>query len=105
LPGSAAIIRKGFRKEIDSYSAFFENDHKTPTGLTGYLRERGINRVFCCGLALDFCVRFSAEDARAQGFETYVFEDACRAIDLDSSLNEALQAMQKSGVESITTTT
>lgn len=101
LPGAAVIIRKGFRREIDSYSAFFENDHKTPTGLSGYLRERGIQRVFCAGLALDFCVRFSAEDARAQGFETFVIEDACRAIDMDGSRNAAIDAMRKAGVQMI----
>lgn len=79
------VLRKGFRHEIDSYSAFFENDRRTPTGLTGYLRERGFTRVFCCGLAFDYCVRYSAEDATAQRFETFVIEDACRAIDLDGS--------------------
>ncbi len=79
------VIRKGFRSNIDSYSAFFENDKITPTGLTGYLRERGLTRVFCTGLAFDFCVRYSAEDARRQGFETFVIEDACRAIDMHGS--------------------
>jgi len=76
------VIRKGFRREVDSYSAFFENDRRTPTGLTGYLRERGFTRVFCCGLAFDYCVRYSAEDAMAQRFETVVVEDSCRAIDM-----------------------
>lgn len=93
------IIRKGFRPAIDSYSAFFENDQSTPTGLTGYLRERGIKRVFCCGLATDFCVRFSAEDAVKQGFETMVFAEACRAIDMDGSLAAAQAAMSAVGVE------
>lgn len=79
------VIRKGFRSDIDSYSAFFENDKVTPTGLTGYLRERGLTRVFCAGLAFDYCVRYSAEDAQKQRFETYVIEDACRAIDMDGS--------------------
>lgn len=79
------VIRKGFRSGIDSYSAFFENDRTTPTGLTGYLRERGLTRVFCVGLALDYCVRYSAQDAHSQGFETYVIEDACRAIDMQGS--------------------
>lgn len=92
------IIRKGYRKSIDSYSAFFENDQTTPTGLTGYLRERGIERVICCGLATDFCVRFSAEDARKQGFETIVIEEACRAIDMEGSLDAARTAMQNAGV-------
>ncbi len=92
------IIRKGYRTAIDSYSAFFENDQSTPTGLTGYLRERSIQRVFCCGLATDFCVRFSAEDARKQGLESVVLLDACRAIDMDGSLDAAMQAMKSSGV-------
>ncbi len=98
LPGAELIIRKGFRREIDSYSAFFENDRKTPTGLGGYLRERGFQRLFCVGLALDFCVRFSAEDARKQGFETIVVESACRGINLEGSLNAALQSMRQAGV-------
>lgn len=92
------IIRKGFRPQIDSYSAFFENDQTTPTGLTGYLNERGIKRVFCCGLATDFCVRFSAEDARKQGFDTVVIENACRAIDMEGSLAAATDSMQSAGV-------
>lgn len=92
------IIRKGYRRSIDSYSAFFENDKTTPTGLTGYLRERGIERVVCCGLATDFCVRFSAEDARKQGFATVVVEEACRAIDMDGSLAAAKTAMLDAGV-------
>ena len=92
------IIRKGYRRSIDSYSAFFENDKTTPTGLTGYLRERGIERVVCCGLATDFCVRFSAEDSRKQGFETVVIEEACRAINMDGSLDAARSAMQDAGV-------
>lgn len=79
------VIRKGFRRDIDSYSAFYENDRRTPTGLSGYLRERGFTRVVCAGLAFDYCVRYSAEDAKAQRFETVVVEDACRAIDLGGS--------------------
>ncbi len=98
VPGAEMVIRKGFRREIDSYSAFFENDQKTPTGLAGYLRERGFRRIFCVGLALDFCVRFSAEDARKQGFETIVVESACRGINLDGSLEAALQSMRRAGV-------
>ena len=92
-------IRKGFRQQIDSYSAFFENDHTTTTGLSGYLRERGIKRVFCVGLALDYCVRFSAEDARREGFETIVIEAACRGIDIDGSVDAARTAMRDAGVE------
>jgi nicotinamidase/pyrazinamidase len=76
------IIRKGFRKSIDSYSAFFENDHKTPTGLGGYLKERGFTKLICVGLAFDYCVRYSAEDAKALGFDVTVIEAATRAIDL-----------------------
>jgi len=79
------VIRKGFQREIDSYSAFFENDRETPTGLTGYLRERGFQRVVLAGLAFDYCVRYSAEDARRQGFKVVVIEDACRAIDLNGT--------------------
>lgn len=92
------VIRKGFRGQIDSYSAFFENDKSTPTGLTGYLRERGFTRIFACGLAFDFCVRFSAEDARTQGFECWVIDDACRAIDLDGSADDTRQAFAERGV-------
>ena len=85
IPHAELIIRKGFRKGIDSYSAFFENDHKTPTGLGGYLKERGFTHVTCVGLAFDFCVRYSAEDARTLGFDVDVIEAACRAIDLNGS--------------------
>lgn len=92
------IIRKGFRREIDSYSAFYENDHTTATGLSGYLRDRGLGRVYLCGLATDYCVQFSALDAVKEGFEAIVIEDACRAIDLDGSLATAMQAMTDAGV-------
>ena len=92
------IIRKGFRKQIDSYSAFAENDYRTPTGLAGYLRERDITRVFLCGLATDFCVRYSALDARAEGFDVNLIEDACRAIDLDGFLDAAMAEMAGAGV-------
>ena len=95
------VIRKGFRREIDSYSAFFENDHRTPTGLAGYLRERGISRVSLCGLATDFCVAFSALDAVAQGFSTSVVLDACRGIDLNGSLAAMMKRMQEAGVRLI----
>jgi nicotinamidase/pyrazinamidase len=87
LPQSELILRKGFRREIDSYSAFFENDRATPTGLAGYLRERGLTRVFLAGLAYDFCVGYSALDARRLGFEAIVIRDACRAIDLSGSVS------------------
>lgn len=92
------VVRKGFRRHIDSYSAFYENDRRTPTGLAGYLRERGFARVFICGLATDFCVAYSAEDARREGFDVTVIEDACRAIDLDGSLERAMAAMRAAGV-------
>ncbi len=80
------MIRKGIDRTIDSYSAFYENDRKTPTGLIGTLRERGLTRVFLAGLAFDFCVRYSAEDARREGFAVFVIEDACRGIDLNGSV-------------------
>lgn len=92
------IVRKGFQPHIDSYSAFYENDHITPTGLKGYLRERGVEKLHMAGLATDFCVRFSAVDAAKQGFKVTVHLDACRAIDLNGSLKEALEDMQNHGV-------
>ena len=92
------IIRKGFRPNIDSYSAFFENDHETPTGLEGYLRTRGIEELVMVGLATDFCVNFSAVDAAKLGFSVTVREDLCRAIDLDGSLAAARQGMSDVGV-------
>lgn len=92
------ILRKGFRSEIDSYSAFFENDHVTPTGLAGYLRDRGVTDLVFTGLALDFCVAWSAIDAAKLGFNARVLEGACRAIDLDGSLAAARVAMREAGV-------
>lgn len=92
------IVRKGFRREIDSYSAFYENDRVTPTGLGGYLRERALETVYLAGLATDFCVYHSALDACREGFETVVVEDACRAIDLEGSLGQALKTMTNAGV-------
>ena len=92
------IIRKGFRGDIDSYSAFFENDKTTPTGLTGYLRERGVDAVVLAGLATDFCVYYSAIDAVAQGFNATVLQDCSRAIDLDGSLSAAVDDMAAKGV-------
>ena len=96
------IIRKGFRTEIDSYSAFFDNDHKTSTGLGGYLKARGINSIYLCGLALDFCVYFSAIDWVKLDLEVNVIKDACRAIDLDGSLEMAINDMKNTGVNLIT---
>ncbi|WP_171175423.1 bifunctional nicotinamidase/pyrazinamidase [Ruegeria sp. HKCCD8929] len=93
------ILRKGFRTAIDSYSAFFENDHTTPTGLEGYLRTRGIDTLTLAGLATDFCVYYSAVDAAKLGFDVSVRMDACRAIDLDGSLAAAETAMRASGVK------
>jgi len=93
------IIRKGFRSAIDSYSAFFENDHKTATGLEGYLRERGVHELVMVGLATDFCVRFSAVDAAKLGFGVTVLEGACRAIDMDGSLQDARRDMLEYGVK------
>ena len=95
------IIRKGCRPDIDSYSAFYENDRTTPTGLAGYLRECGLRRLYLVGLATDFCVAYSAIDARREGFETLVLLEGCRAIDLDGSLARAQQEMQRAGVELI----
>lgn len=92
------IIRKGFRPEIDSYSAMFENDHETATGLEGYLRARGIKQLTLVGLALDFCVNFSAVDAAQRGFDVVVDKSACRGIDLDGSLEAALAGMAAAGV-------
>ena len=92
------IIRKGFRGAIDSYSAFYENDRRTPTGLAGYLRERGIKRVFLAGLATDYCVHYSALDARREGFDAVVIETGCRAIDLSGSLAAAWAGMNEAGV-------
>ena len=92
------IIRKGYNPAIDSYSAFFENDHKTPTGLEGYLKTRGITELTMVGLATDFCVNFSAVDAARLGFGVKVRQDLCRAIDLDGSLGAAHQGMQAAGV-------
>lgn len=93
------ILRKGFRRAIDSYSAFFENDRQTPTGLGGYLKERGLTRVFLAGLAYDFCVGYSALDARRLGFEAVVLKDACRAIDLNGSVAAMEREFARAGVQ------
>ncbi|WP_128514406.1 bifunctional nicotinamidase/pyrazinamidase [Tabrizicola thermarum] len=92
------IVRKGFRPEVDSYSAFFENDHATPTGLEGYLRSRGVTAVTLVGLATDYCVAYSALDAARLGFKAMVLEGAARAIDLNGSLAEARDKMRAAGV-------
>jgi nicotinamidase/pyrazinamidase len=101
IPHAELILRKGFRPDIDSYSAFLENDHFTPTGLAGYLRERGLKRLFLCGLAYDFCVRFSAIDGTALDFECIVIEDATRAVGLPGSVDATDLAFNEAGVQRI----
>ena len=98
LDNADLVIRKGFRRNIDSYSAFFENDQSTPTGLTGYLHNRGFCQLYMAGLATDFCVGFSALDARREGFDVAVIEDACRGIDLDDSLAAMWHKLEAAGV-------
>lgn len=98
LPQAELILRKGFRREVDSYSAFFENDRVTPTGLAGYLRERGLSRVFLAGLAYDYCVGYSALDARRLGMEAIVLRDACRAIGLNDSVARTEAQLAQAGV-------
>lgn len=104
IPTAQLIIRKGFHAHIDSYSAFMEADHATMTGLTGYLKERSIDTVYVVGIATDFCVAWTALDAVKQGFKTLVVEDACKAIDLNGSLEHAWQTMQQQGVVRIQST-
>ena len=101
IPHAQLVVRKGYRRHVDSYSAFYEADGTTPTGLTGYLRDRGLTRVFACGLATDFCVLWSALDARKAGFAASVIEDASRGIDADGSLARAWRQMQDAGVDRI----
>jgi nicotinamidase/pyrazinamidase len=98
VPHAELIIRKGFRKAIDSYSAFFENDHKTPTGLGGYLKERGFTKAVFVGLAFDFCVRYSAEDASALGFDVEVIEPLTRAIDLGGTADATRMSFIERGI-------
>jgi nicotinamidase/pyrazinamidase len=101
IPHAQLVLRKGYHRAIDSYSAFYENDRRTHTGLVGYLRERGLTRVFLAGLAFDFCVRYSSEDARQEGFEVVVIEDACRGIDVDGSMTATRQVLSALGVRCI----
>jgi nicotinamidase/pyrazinamidase len=101
IPHAELILRKGFRRHIDSYSAFLENDHFTPTGLAGYLRERNLTRLFLCGLAYDFCVRYSAIDGKALGFETIVIEDATRPANLPNSVAETNEALATNDIRRI----
>jgi len=98
IPHAQMIIRKGYNRAVDSYSGFREADRTTPTGLAGYLRERGLERVFVCGLALDFCVAWTALDARAAGFDAILIKDLSRAIDADGSLAQAMADMDAAGV-------
>jgi nicotinamidase/pyrazinamidase len=104
VPHAELILRKGFHRGIDSYSAFYENDRTTRTGLTGYLRERGLTRVFLAGLAFDFCVRYSAEDAYREGFEVIVIEDACRGIDLNRSVAATREQFRTLGIRCVSST-
>lgn len=104
IPQAQLVLRKGYHKDMDSYSAFAEADHKTATGLAGYLKQRGIKTVFVTGLATDFCVAWTAMDARRLGFETYVIEDATRGIDLNGSLAAAWKQMTAKGVKRIQST-
>jgi nicotinamidase/pyrazinamidase len=101
IPHAELVLRKGYHREIDSYSAFYENDRRTRTGLAGYLRERGLTRVFLAGLAYDFCVRYSAEDAHREGFTPIVIEDACRGIDVDGSVAATRAQFEALGIRSV----
>ncbi len=101
IPKAEIVLRKGFDRNIDSYSAFLENDHTTPTGLAGYLRERGIARLFIVGLAYDYCVRFSAMDGTELGFECIVVEDACRAVNLPGSVEQTNAGFAERGVKRV----
>ena len=104
VPQAQLIIRKGFHRDVDSYSAFMEADRRTSTGLSAYLKARGIGTLYLCGLATDYCVAWSAQDARAAGFEATVIEDACRAIDLNGSLARAWADMAAAGVGRVQST-
>jgi nicotinamidase/pyrazinamidase len=98
VPHAELVIRKGFRKAIDSYSAFFENDHKTPTGLGGYLKERGFTKAIFAGLAFDYCVRYSAEDAKSLGFNVEVIERLTKAIDLGGTAAQTRTSFAERGI-------
>ncbi len=102
IPQAGLVIRKGMDRSIDSYSAFYENDRTTPTGLVGYLRERGVKRIFVAGLAFDFCVRYSAEDAHRENFGVSVIADACRGIDVDGSVAASRASLEGLGIACIT---
>jgi nicotinamidase/pyrazinamidase len=102
IPQAELILRKGYRRAIDSYSTFYENDRTTPTGLGGYLRQRGLSRVFLAGLAFDYCVRFSAEDAHKDSFDVMVIEDACRSIAAQTQ-KETMTSLRERGIPIIST--
>jgi nicotinamidase/pyrazinamidase len=102
IPHAGLMIRKGMDRSIDSYSAFYENDRTTPTGLISYLRERGVKRIFIAGLAFDFCVRYSAEDARRENFAVLVIDDSCRGIDVDGSVAATRASLEGRGIACIT---
>jgi len=104
IPHAELILRKGFRRHIDSYSAFLENDHRTPTGLAGYLRERNLTRLFLCGLAYDFCVRYSAIDGHNLGFETIVIEDATRPVNLPNTVAQTDAALTAANIRRVQST-
>ena len=103
IPHAELVLRKGYHRNIDSYSAFYENDRTTHTGLAGYLRERGFTRVFLAGLAFDFCVRYSCEDAKREGFEVVVVEDACRGIDVAGSMQATRRLFDAIGIGRVST--
>lgn len=103
IPHAGLVLRKGIHRKIDSYSTFYENDRKTPTGLVGYLRDRRFTRIFLAGLAFDFCVRYSAEDAHREGFQVVVVEDACRGIDVNGSIAATQESLNALGVVRTTT--
>jgi nicotinamidase/pyrazinamidase len=105
VPHAELVLRKGYHREIDSYSAFVENDRRTSTGLAGYLRERGFARVVVAGLAFDFCVRYSAEDAHRAGLQVTVVEDACRGIDVDGSMAQTRRRLAELGIPRISAET
>jgi len=102
VPHAELVLRKGYHRDVDSYSAFYENDRTTHTGLAGYLRERGFTRVFLAGLAFDFCVRYSAEDAKRAGFDVIVVDDACRGIDIRGSIAATDQLLARLGIQRVT---
>lgn len=102
VPRAQLVLRKGFRPAVDSYSAFYENDHVTPTGLAGYLRARGVEALYLCGLATDFCVKWSALDGRKEGFAVHVVRDAVRGIDQDGAVAAAWEEMDAAGVHVVT---